>query len=364
MSSILTGKGIAFILIALVAGIGVGGLIIAPVVTAGTTSQNNLILAYELGGYQWGGSIFITGSTTVYPITQGMIGPFEAAYPTISVSAAATGSGTGYAQLDSGAQPIVAVSRPPTSTEIGDAGAAGVHMIGWTIGADAICIIYHLPTGLAALPGNLNLTKNDVFTIFEESAQYQTGTNGTAYQPQWSTYTSGAVTGGITVFTRESGSGTRGDFESYFGIQDSLMNGATVEAGNGPMVQAVYNTPGTMGYCSFAYYTPSGLAAASIAYNSSYNFYQPSNTSIIQWAQYAYTQSSGGVQNNSFQYQGTGYFACRFIYYATNGFPATGSLINKWIQFVLSPSGQSIVQSTGYVSMQEIGYLWPAQVWS
>jgi phosphate transport system substrate-binding protein len=353
MSSVLTTKGIAVMLIALVIGIGVGGLVIAPIVTAGTTSQQNLILAYELGGYQWGGSIYITGSTTVFPITVNEIPAFEAAYPTISVSTLGVGSGAGYAAVDSGSQPIAAVSRMPTSTENTTALANGVHMVGWTIGADAICIIYNPPTGL---PLPLNLTASQVRDIFQGVAN-KTYTSWNQINSTWPTAT-------ITVYSRESGSGTRGDFESAFGVSDSIMNGAPVASSNGQMVSDVQGNAGSLGYCGFAYFTPSGLPAANIAYNSTYNYYPPSISNIRSWALYQLNISSDGVQNNTVQYSGQGYFACRFLYYVTNGIPSCGSLIDRWLRYALSPAGQAMVDSTGYVSMQTIGYLWPAQLWN
>jgi ABC-type phosphate transport system substrate-binding protein len=282
-----------------------------------------------------------------------MIPNFQAQYPTITVQASGTGSGTGYSSVITSQSNIAAVSRPPTSSEISLATANGVKLVGWTIGADAITIIYNPSIGVT----ELNLTAQQVKQIFEAAAQNEGSI-------PWSNYVPGA-SGTITVFSRESGSGTRGDFQEAFGIDNTIMNGALVASSNGQMVTDVSTTSGGIGYCGFAYYTPSGLPAANIAYNSTYDFYAPSIESITSWAQFQLTAGpSPGVQPSTVIYGGTGYFACRFIYYLTNGFPARGSLADKWLGYVLSPAGQHVVDTTGYVSMQTIGYLWPAQQWN
>ncbi|MEM3594432.1 MAG: substrate-binding domain-containing protein [Candidatus Jordarchaeaceae archaeon] len=179
MSSVLTSKGIAILLIALLAGVGVGTFIIAPVMTSNQQQQQNLILAYTFG--QASGSLYIPGST-VLPITTEMAHAFTARNPFITIQAAGGGSDTGYSVIINQQADIAAASRELKSSEIASATAAGVKLITWIIGADAIVVIYN-SQGLGV--NAANLTRAQVGEIFNASAK---GT-GPVY---WDNYVPGA----------------------------------------------------------------------------------------------------------------------------------------------------------------------------
>jgi phosphate transport system substrate-binding protein len=338
----ISGKVIALGIIALLAGTGIGTFIVAPVFNSQQQQTQNLILFYTLGGVQVSGSLYIAGSTTVLPITEAMAAPFNAKYPLITVQAAGGGSGTGYSSVISGDSLIGAASRPPKGSEISQATSNGVKLVGWTIGADAICVIYNMPS----IP-ELNLTRKDVKEIFERA--------GTANPVLWSQFGGSATP--INVFIREAGSGTRGDFESSgadgFNITRTDWTGIEVKTSNGQMKNDVIANEGYMGYIAISYYlSPPQPQAANIAFynwtsGTTYDYFAPSKDGVKEWAQSQIINP--GVYT-------TGYFACRFLYYVTNGFPASGSLVDKYLSFVLSTEGQAVVDSVNYVSMKTIGY--------
>jgi ABC-type phosphate transport system substrate-binding protein len=293
MSSVLTSKGIAVILIALLAGIGVGGFIIAPIVTSGNQQTQSLITSYISGGNLVPGTISIYGSTTVYPVSLAEIPHFQTHYPFVTVTATATGSGDGYAKVIGGA-PIAAASREPSHSEIQQAQLKGVHLELWSIGADALCVIYNPPTGATFTA--LNLTRADVQAIFQGAGSLP------GWSPvNWDTLTlinGTAPPVPVTIFIRGDGSGTRGDFESSsingFNISSSTpYTGITREPSNQAMLNDVKNTPGSMGYVGLAYAYQGGVQQVSIArvafYNwsspsTNYSYFVPSKTSVVAWA--------------------------------------------------------------------------------
>jgi len=346
MSTILTGKGVAVLIIALLAGTGLGTFIVSPVVYGGQQQQQNLSLLFALQGIQLSGEISIAGSTTVLPVTEAMIAPFQAAYPLVTIQASGGGSGEGYASVIEGRSPIGAVSRPPKSSEIASATANGVKLVGWAIACDAICVIYNNPN----VPV-LNLTRDQIAEIFERAE--------TNNPPKWSDYgLTPPPTGDdeIHVFIRESGSGTRGEFEKWFGIDRTDWTGVEVKDGNPAMKQGVLDNQGYFGYIALSYYTTGvQVQAVNIAFNSSYDYYSPGAEGIVTWAR---SWAQNPVPDpDPLEYGGEGYFACRFIYYVTNGYPASGSLVDKYLDFVLSTTGQEIINTTvGYVSLHHIGF--------
>lgn len=335
----LSGKGIAILLIALLAGVGVGTFIIAPVVTGGQQQQQSLILTYTFG--QASGYLYIPGSTTVLPITTEMAPAFTARNPFITVQAAGGGSGAGYSAIINQATDIAAASREPKSIEISSATAAGVKLLTWIIGADTIVVIYNYP----AL-SEVNLTRAQVGQIFNASAK---GT-GPVY---WDDYVPGAAHQPITVFIREDGSGTRGDFESDFLVDKTgTWPGVTKVTSNGLMISSVKDQQYSMGYVALSYYTAevanplSPIKGVNVAYNSSYSYETPDINGVISWAQSKITSPG--------EYTG-GYFACRWLYYITDGFPAPGTLIDRYLGFVYSSAGQAIIDRVGYVSVEKAG---------
>ncbi|MEM2959094.1 MAG: substrate-binding domain-containing protein [Candidatus Jordarchaeaceae archaeon] len=341
MSSVLTSKGIAILLIALLAGVGVGTFIIAPVMTSNQQQQQNLILAYTFG--QASGSLYIPGSTTVLPITTEMAPAFTARNPFITIQAAGGGSGAGYSAIINQQTDIAAASREPKSSEIASATAAGVKLITWIIGADAIVVIYNSQgLGISAV----NLTRAQVGEIFNASAKGI----GPVY---WDAYVPGAPHQPITVFIREDGSGTRGDFESDFQVDKTgTWPGVTKVTSNGLMISSVKSQQYSMGYVALSYYTAeladptSPIRGVNVAYNSSYDYETPDINGVISWAKAQITDP--GV------YTG-GYFACRWLYYITDGFPEPGSLIDRYLGFVYSSAGQAIIEKVGYVSVEKAG---------
>ncbi len=253
-------------------------------------------------------TINIAGSTTVLPISLAMAPLFH--YITgVNVQVSAGGSGLGYSNVIDRISPIGAVSRPPESSEINRAAVNGINLVLRSVALDAICIIWNIP-GIEQ--GDLKLTKDQVVKIY--SGVYT----------QWNQVDPSLSPVIIWVVGREPNSGTRETFETRFGVSETKVNQEVTN--NQDMVFAVTSTYYSIGYCSFAY--TEGVNTAEIAAENG-TFYAPTRDTI---------------KNRE-------YPAWRELYYVTNGTPFKGSLIDMYLDFVLSPTGQNIVELTGYVSI-------------
>ena len=139
-----------------------------------------------------------------------------------------------------------------------------------------------------------------------------------------------AVDEEIIVFVREHGSGTRATFEEFcmgsFGLK--VKPGAMEVPSNPAMLQSVRQTPYSIGYVGLGFIT-SDVEVVHIGKSEEGPFYAPT-----------YDNVKKGV-----------YPISRFLYMVTNGVPESGSLIDRFIDFVKSPVGQTIVEQCCYIAM-------------
>ena len=172
------------------------------------------------------GSIKISGSTTVQPISQAAADNLMAMNAGLSISVAGGGSGTGIKEAISGANNIGESSRELTAEE---ASTLSVH----AVANDGIAII--------ANPNNpvKNLTKEQAEKIFLGQI-----TN-------WSEV--GGNNAPILVQTRETGSGTLATLEELLLDKESVVSTATPYASNALLKQAVAAESNAVGFISVGY---------------------------------------------------------------------------------------------------------------
>lgn len=262
-------------------------------------------------------SIRIVGSTTVLPIANACAIKFMQLYPTVTITVEGGGSGRGYSELIDGICDIADASRPPKPRELELAEQKGVHFVLHEIAIDGIAIIVH-PSVTEKLNGSLNLTLEEIGKIFA------------GYYKKWNEVREGLPNEEIIVFVREHGSGTRATFEEFcmepFGLK--VKPGAMEVPGNPAMLQSVRQTPYSIGYVGLGFIT-SDIEVVHVGKSEKGPFYAAT-----------YDNVKRGV-----------YPISRFLYMVTNGVPESGSLIDRFIDFVKSPVGQTIVEQCGYIAV-------------
>lgn len=215
---------------------------------------------------------------------------------------AAEGSTTGIAAIMNKTADIGMSSRPVKDTEISEALTKGVHLEPTIVAYDAIAVIVNKenPTD--------DLTLGSVEAIF------------TGDILDWEDV--GEMEGQISVYTRNTASGTFQDWKSLaMNKRDYAMSSQKL-AGNEQIVAEVAKNKLGIGYVGLAYAKGPGIKVVSI------DRIYPNNTS---------------VRAKTYSY-------ARPLFFYTDGKPKVE--VKKFIDFVLSPEGQKVVEEVGFVSIQ------------
>ena len=262
-------------------------------------------------------SLRIIGSTTVLPIGESCAKEFMKLY-NVSIVVEGGGSGRGISGVIDGICDIGMASRPPKPEELELAEEKGVALVLHKIAADGIAVIVH-PSVVEGLGGEpLKLTIEDVSKIY--SGEYV----------KWSDLDPRLPDKEIIVFTREPGSGTRDTFEKFVlePFKRELKSDVSVQPSNPAMRASVEKTPYSIGYVGLGFVT-GDVKAVLLAKTEDGPYYEPTAENV-----------KAGV-----------YPISRFLYMVTRGYPESGSLVDRFLDFVKSPRGQSIVEECGFVSI-------------
>lgn len=263
-------------------------------------------------------SITLAGSTTVLPIANASAVAFMNQYLETIVTVSGGGSGVGYSNILDDVVNIGMASREPKQTEIDNAKSKGRALLLHPIALDAVCVVVN--PSVVEGGKQLSLTLQEVGKIFTGEYTY------------WDEVDAGLPHQQIFVVVREPGSGTRGTFEEF--TMDpwdyEVTTGANTRSSNPEVVTAVSGTQYSIGYVGFGFL------------NS--NMYTVPLYSESQGADVAPTTDSIASRT---------YPMSRYLYLLTNKQPQSGSLTDRFIDFILSPEGQEIVEQKGFLKLPE-----------
>ena len=128
----------------------------------------------------------------------------------------------------------------------------------------------------------------------------------------------GGKPGPISIYTRNTASGTYADFAELAMKKRNYAGSAQKMAGSEQVAAEVAKNPSGIGYCGMAYIHIKGLKAVAVD---------------------GVTPSEATVKAKTFPYS-------RPTFYYTNGTPS--GLAADFIAFTISPAGQKIVAQTGF----------------
>lgn len=267
-------------------------------------------------------SITLAGSTTVLPIANACAVEMMKMHPGITITVQGGGSGVGYSSIIDGVIDIGMASRDPKDKEIQDARNKGVDLWLHPIALDAICVVVHPSVANASHP--LELTLQEVGKIFAGEYTY------------WDEVKPGLPHKEIIVVVREPGSGTRGTFEEYtmHPWKYNVTSKASVQPSNPAVRNKIETTPYSIGYLGYGFLSDKVYAIALSK--------EPGKPAVAPSIK---TMASGE------------YPISRYLYLVTRGQPESGSLADRFIDFVRSERGQQIVEQYGYLKLP---YLHPA----
>lgn len=227
---------------------------------------------------------------------------FKASHPGVSFSIAAEGSTTGIAAIVDGTADIGMASRRAFGTEVSAASANGRNLQPTIVAYDGIAVIVNSSNPVS------KLSKKQIEGIF------------TGEITDWSAV--GGKPGKISIYTRNTSSGTYSDFTKMAMSGKNYAGSAQKMAGNEEIASEVGKNPNGVGYVGMAYLKASGVKPVSV-------------NGVIP--------TIATVQNHS-------YPISRSTFYYTNGAPS--GLTKEFLDFTLSSAGQKIVQQVGFAPLK------------
>lgn len=225
---------------------------------------------------------------------------YKAKNPGVSFEIAAEGSTTGISAIIDGTAQIGMASRRAKSTEVSLAQSKGVNMKPIIVALDGIGIIVNANNAVTGL------TKRQVEQIFAGDITDWSAVGGSA--------------GRISLYTRNTASGTYGDFITLAMNGRDYASSSQKMAGNEQIVAEVSRNPNGIGYVGLAYIHEPGVKVVSI------DGKLPTKETVL---------------NKSYIYS-------RPTFFYTNGEP-TGEA-KKFVDFTLSDAGRTIVEQVGFVA--------------
>src|ERR1700716_414796 len=218
---------------------------------------------------------------------------FKAEHSGTTFDIAAEGSTTGIAAIIDGTAEIGMSSRRAKSSEVGAAAAKGKHLKPTIVAYDGIAVIVNSANPVKAL------TKKQVEQIFTGDV-----TRGGAV---------GGSGGKISIYTRNTSSGTYSDFKELAMKKRDYAGGSQKTAGNEQIASEVGTSPSGVGYVGLASTKAGGIKVMPI-------------DGVLPSVQ--------SVHAKTYPY-------ARPTFYHTNGEP-TG-LAKQFLDFTISAAGQKIV---------------------
>ena len=246
------------------------------------------------------GQLVIKGSDTLgAKLVPQLAEAFKAEHPGTTFEIAAEGSTTGLVALIDGTAQIGLSSRRAKPAEEAAARSKGVNLNPIIVAHDGLAVIVNQANPVKAL------TRKQVEQIF------------TGDVADWSTV--GGKAGKISIYTRNTSSGTYSDFKELAMKKRDYARGAQKMAGNEQIAAEVGRNPNGIGYVGLAYINAPGVRPVPID---------------------GVLPSDDTVRRNQYVYS-------RPTFFYTNGDPVGEA--KAFIAFTLSERGQKITKDVGFV---------------
>jgi phosphate transport system substrate-binding protein len=214
----------------------------------------------------------IDGSSTVYPVTEGIAEDFQKAKKNaIKVTVGISGTGGGFKKFCRGETDIQNASRPILAAEMADCKAAGIEYIELPVAFDALTVVMNPRNSFLQA-----ITVDELKKIWEPAAQGKV-TRWNQVNPAW-------PDAPIKLFGAGSDSGTFDYFtEAINGKSKASRGDYTASEDDNVLVQGVSQDVNAIGYFGYAYYAEnqSRLKAVPIIEKAGKPAVAPSEASVL-----------------------------------------------------------------------------------
>lgn len=260
-------------------------------------------IAFTAGAQAQGAKLVIKGSDTLgAKLVPQLAEAYKVKNPGTTFEIAAEGSTTGIAAVIDGTAQIGMSSREAKATEESGAKVKGVTLTATIVTYDGIAVVVNEANPIK------DLKKDVVEKIF------------TGDVTDWSA--AGGKGGKVSIYTRNTSSGTYGDFKELAMKKREYAPSSQKMAGNEQIAQEVSKNPNGVGYVGLAYTKSPGLKVVTI----------------------------DGVELTEEMVRAKKYPYSRPTFFFTNG-PAQGEA-KKFLDFALSEEGQKIAKQVGFVTVK------------
>ncbi len=247
------------------------------------------------------GTVVIRGSSIFgEELAHALVAEYQKDHPNVVFVLETKGSASGFAALLAGECDIAAASRMPTRDELQQAKSRGIRMIERVIGSYGVAIIVNSNNPVK------NLSRRQVRDVFTGAVR------------DWKPL--GGLEAPVQVCIRDAAAAAHLGFRGMAMENKPYASAAQTFTNYAQLVEAVARDPGGIGYSSMGLARRAGVAAVSIQ----------------------------GVQPDLFSVNEGHYPYARFLTLYTNKQKQTAAATD-FIRFVLSKSGQNILEQMGFV---------------
>lgn len=256
------------------------------------------------------------GSDTMVNVAQAWAEEYAKVDDSVSVEVSGGGSGIGIAALLNGTADLANASRKVEEKELAKAKETGNDPKEFLVGFDALSIYVHKDNPLT------EITVEQLGDIYREGGKLE----------KWSQLGVKSIPGAkgdeIVRVSRQNNSGTYHYFrEAILGTKSDFKQGSLDMNGSKDVVELVGKTPGSIGYSGLGYATPD-VRIIKVAKKKGEPAIQPSIATTLDKT----------------------YPIARPMFMYTPGEPPAH--VKKYLDWILSPAGQAIVEKNGYVPLQ------------
>jgi len=290
--------------------------------TAASASQSDLT-----------GVIEISGSSTVFPITESVIEEFGKLHPGVTVNLRKSGTGKGFVRFTRGDVDIVNASRPITQIEDEAGVSFSVFYLGIQVAIDGLSVTVNPNIDFVEC-----LTVGELKKIWEPDSKVN----------NWSQVRAGFPDRPLTLYGPEpvrpedmrlGGSGTFDYFtENIVGELEASRLDYTASVDPDVLVQGISGDPNALGYFGYAYYANNSDKLKLVSIDAGAGCVTPTAATI----------ESGEYEPLS-----------RPLFIYVNTGPRRASIFNPevraFVEFYLNNAG-AIVSDVGYVPLEESAY--------
>ena len=251
-----------------------------------------------------GDKLVLDGSTTVGPIAKAFAEYYMEQNPGVNITVSESGSGNGAKSLINDTCDIANMSRFMKEKEFKAAAEKGIMPVAHVVAMDGLPVLVH-PSN----PVN-NLSVDQVQNIYLGNITNWKQVGGPDTK--------------IIMISRDTNSGTYETFHKLVMKKKKITKGCEYVGSNGAVRQRVQSTPAAIGYAGLGFVDDTVKAL-----------------SIENIKPTPLTVASGK------------YAISRPLFMFTNGYPKLGTTLHAFISLYLSPEGQEIIESIGFIPVTQ-----------